>query len=323
MKILIVSPFYDKTPQREQITSLQFKNYRNLRKYFSKKYGNKIEICFLLIGSENKKSLNLVLNNGFSSNEYCEFDQSPYSSVYDIIEQKYIYGMSIARQRHPDMDILFINGSNDIVDYAFYENAIYNNLKDRSPHLYGINGFKKGGSSYFCENNIKNILVLNDRSFNNRKIYLNELINNNDNVFQAKTQEIYNSNNNERKKMNLLQRLEEEKQKQLNIYFEDLKHIDYIHSTAFIGGIYGFNRQLLEKMNYRIILPKGDEYKMEESCLRNGAKIIYCLDYFINFKASSSDVTPFYLIDRLYGPLQVRLNELDDRIRLFFKRIMN
>lgn len=322
MKLVIVMPFYDKTYQRECITSLQLRNYIFTRQYIENKYKD-VKMHFLLIGSEKEKSLNLIKTNGFSNDEYCEFDQSPYGSVLDIIENKYIYGLSIAKQRHPDMDILFINGSNDIVDYLFYENAIAKFKNDKSPQIYGINGFKKGGSSYFCENNINNILVLNDKSFKNKIRYFEDMLKNENDIYQEKKREIHDSKKSDKEKTVLLNKIKAENIKKFNSRKEGQNHIEYIHSTAFIGGIYGFNKKLLEIMNYQIVLPQGNEYMMEESCLKNGAKIVYCHNYFINFKASDSDVTPFKLIDKLYGPLQVRFKELDNNTQNFINRILN
>ena len=157
--------FYDKTKSKEQITLKQLKYYLYIKKLLFKK---NINIDFILVGSENNKSRNTILNAGFTNNEYYEFNQKKYNSILKIIEKKYLFAWNIAIKKYPKLDILLTNGSSDFIPINFFIN-IHRNYNPNIPYLYGINGFKKKGNIILVNNNINNKYIL--KNINHREIY--------------------------------------------------------------------------------------------------------------------------------------------------------
>jgi hypothetical protein len=103
-----------------------------------------------------------------------------------------------------------------------------------------------------------------------------------------------------------------------NIYQLNSIKNKFINSTTFIGGIYGFNKRLLNNLNNKLILPKGNEYKLEEYCLKNGNAVIYFnSNFFINFKIDKSDYTSFKTINKCYKPTRLDKNIIKEHIHFF------
>jgi hypothetical protein len=67
----------------------------------------------------------------------------------------------------------------------------------------------------------------------------------------------------------------------------------------FVGGIYGFNKQLLNNINYKISLPDGNEYVLESEMISKKAVPKSLCNWFINYKISSQDVTSMAYVQRV------------------------
>jgi len=232
--------FYDKTPYKQQITFAQLKYYQYIKNILKE---NNIVLNFVLVGSEQEKSKQLVLNAGFREDEYYEWSQPNNMSVLNIIENKYMYAYQKAFDNYPNLTMLITNGSSDFIPIDFFYNLIEDDITNTEPILYGIQNFGKDGD--------KGYVIEVENTLNN---------------------------------MYCLKRMPE-----------------MFLKTNFLGGIYALNKKLLININYKMYLPKGNEYELEKYLLAIGkAKPKSLTDFFLNYKVYNCDVTSIQDIHRLY-----------------------
>lgn len=265
LNIVIVMGFYDKNKIKEELTKVQLYYYKLVEESLI----DKVNLNFVIVGSEKEKSEQTIYDVGFTKNDYLEFNQNifdsndkraPYQKVSILIGKKYDYGYKYAINNYPELDILLTNGSSDFIPLSFFKNLI-KNYSSNEPQIFGIEDLYNGhkGYIYLISNTLNDIIKL--KGIKGPAIV------------------------------------------------KDMK-------LNFCGGIYGFNKKLIQNLNNTISIPRGNEYVLEQNCINNGNAIPYSnCNWFINFKINNCDVTP-------HGPIKRRFNY--DKIDLEnFKKLIN
>lgn len=160
LNLVLTMCFYDYSDKSKMaITQAILKYYKYIQTRLHKL---DVNIDYVLVGSENEQSKNLVLNSGFTENEYFEWDQTPFrDNVFKIIENKYHFAWKTATNKYPNLDVLLTNGSSDFIPFIFFENLIKFYNKD-IPVVYGINSYKYNGFIILVDNDIQNTYIINN-----------------------------------------------------------------------------------------------------------------------------------------------------------------
>ena len=91
----------------------------------------------------------------------------------------------------------------------------------------------------------------------------------------------------------------------------------------FCGGIYGFTKHLLKKINYKISLKDGNENILEKSLINNFNAVPKPLcNWFLNYKIADQDVTNCYDLKKDLVNIKV-YNGKDDEVNNFLYLLKN
>jgi hypothetical protein len=169
-------PFYTYgCNERYKLTELIFKHYLNIKE----KFKDKAKFTFTLIGSEYNLSKDLALkyfNDEYDT--YFEFDQEIYNkdvNFFRMITDKFRFSFKASFNKNPHISLLA--GSNDFIDFDFYDQVI-NSYNCRKKQLFGIDNYKNGNNfvlflkNYICDElNDNNHFIWNGKYDGVRSIF--------------------------------------------------------------------------------------------------------------------------------------------------------
>lgn len=144
IKITYCMCFYDNV--KPDMKTIKRELTRKLLRYMlhlKNKYQAFIEFNFVLCGSEGEDSKKFVLSEGFKETEYLEFDQTPFSNILTLIENKFKYSLNHGIQTYPDYDVLMLTGSSDFIPEHSFERLTQIDLSE--PLTFGVKSYKNGG----------------------------------------------------------------------------------------------------------------------------------------------------------------------------------